>query len=84
MRSGGSLARSVDWLVGSGPGAGMSLLIVFCGLMISLVALVGCFIPAIRRVEDLLPDHNQPTLPLEVLSPVFQAPDKTESPAHPG
>jgi len=59
MRSQGWLANSFAWLVGHGPGSGMGLLIVFCGLMISLIALACYFIPAIRNVEDLLKDYEQ-------------------------
>jgi hypothetical protein len=33
--------------------------IIVCGLIMSLVGLVGYFIPAIRNAEDLLPDHEQ-------------------------
>jgi hypothetical protein len=32
---------------------------VFCGIIMSLVGLAGYFIPAVRRAEDLLPDHDQ-------------------------
>jgi len=44
--------------VGSGPGAGMGLLMVFCGLGGILAGLSGYFTPAIRNVERLLPDHD--------------------------
>ncbi len=60
MRSESLLTASFSWLVGSGPGAGMGLLIVICGVLISLVGLTGYFIPAIRKVEDRLPDYDQP------------------------
>ncbi len=59
MRTGGSLAHTFGWLVGTGPGAGMGLLLVFCGVLISLVGLVGYLIPKIRNTEELLPDHDQ-------------------------
>jgi MFS family permease len=43
---------------GNGPGAGMSLLIVICGVGGFLVGLAGYFIPAIRDAEAVLPDHD--------------------------
>jgi predicted MFS family arabinose efflux permease len=45
------------WLVGSGPGAGMSLMFVIAGALGMLVGLGGYLFPAVRNVEDLLPDH---------------------------
>ena len=59
MRSESGLAQTFGWLVGTGPGAGMGLLMVICGLVISLVGVTGYFIPVIRGAEDLLPDHEQ-------------------------
>ena len=59
MQGHGWLPNSFAWLVGSGPGSGMGLLIVLCGVMIGLTALVGYCIPAIRNVEDLLKDQGQ-------------------------
>ena len=55
----GLLPNTFGWLVGVGPGAGMGLLVVFCGLLMSLVGLSGYFIPAIHNAEDLLPDQVQ-------------------------
>jgi DHA3 family macrolide efflux protein-like MFS transporter len=45
-------------LFGSGPGAGMSLLIVICGVGIFIVGLAGYFVPAIRDAESVLSDHD--------------------------
>lgn len=59
MHGPGRLSQAFGWLVGTGPGAGMGLLLVFCGVVISLVGLAGYFVPAIRNAEDLLPDHEQ-------------------------
>ncbi len=59
MRTTGFLPNAFGWLVGTGPGAGMGLLMVFCGLAASLAGLAGYFVPAIRNAEDLLPDHDQ-------------------------
>jgi hypothetical protein len=59
MQRPGALSSSFGWLVGTGPGAGMGLLIVICGLAMSLVGVAGYFVPAIRKAEDLLPDQVQ-------------------------
>jgi hypothetical protein len=45
-------------LVGSGPGAGMALIMVFMGILGALVGVVGYLVPAVRNAEDLLPDHD--------------------------
>jgi MFS transporter, DHA3 family, macrolide efflux protein len=59
MRTESFLSNTFGWLVGTGPGAGMGLLLVICGILASLVGLAGYFIPAVRSAEDLLPDHDQ-------------------------
>jgi MFS family permease len=59
MRSEQLLPQTFGWLVGTGPGAGMGLLIVICGLGMAAVGAAGYLIPAIRYAEDLLPDHDQ-------------------------
>jgi len=58
MTSGGTFVRLFEPLVGSGPGAGMALLFVFSGVLGAVVALSGYLVPVIRRVEDLIPDHD--------------------------
>lgn len=65
MRTDTALASNFGWLAGTGPGAGMGLLMIFCGIAASLVGLAGYFIPAIRNAEDILPDHNQGESPAE-------------------
>lgn len=52
------LPATFAWLVGTGPGAGMGLLIVLCGVAAALVGLMGYFIPAIYNAESILPDHD--------------------------
>ena len=52
------LPATFAWLVGTGPGAGMGLLIVLCGVASALVGLMGYFIPAIYNAETILPDHD--------------------------
>lgn len=58
MMPGGSGVRLFGWLVGSGPGAGMSLMFVIAGALGMLTGLGGYLFPAVRNVEDLLPDHT--------------------------
>ncbi len=70
MRVDSGLARSAGWLVGTGPGAGMGLLIVICGVLISLVGILGYFSPAIRDAEDILPDYDKLALAATEESPV--------------
>lgn len=59
MRSQGWLANTFSWMVGSGPGSGMALIMVFFGLLTILTMSSGYIIPRIRNLEDLLPDHDQ-------------------------
>ena len=58
MQNEGRLADTFGWLVGTGPGAGMSLMIVLSGLMATLVGFGAYAIPVVRNAEDLLPDHD--------------------------
>lgn len=59
MRTQSGLTSIFGGLVGSGPGAGMGLLIFLTGLGSILVGLGGYLFPAIRNAEDILPDHDQ-------------------------
>jgi MFS family permease len=58
MSSDGALATVFGPLVGVGPGAGMSLMILLSGLFGVAVGLIGYSIPAVRNVEDILPDFD--------------------------
>ena len=58
MLPGGAGHSLFAWLVGSGPGAGMSLMFVIAGALGMLVGLGGYLFSAVRNVEDLLPDHT--------------------------
>jgi MFS transporter, DHA3 family, macrolide efflux protein len=58
MRTSSGFSQFFSGLVGTGPGAGMALLMVFSGICGMLVGLSGYFISAIRTVEDSLPDHD--------------------------
>jgi hypothetical protein len=53
------LSHLFEPLVGNGPGAGMALLFVLCGVLAALVGIVGYFIRPIRDADSLLPDHDQ-------------------------
>lgn len=58
MQEGGALAGMFGWLVGTGPGAGMALIHVLIGLSSLFLVGIAYLIPAIRNVEDILPDHE--------------------------
>jgi hypothetical protein len=57
MMPGGILAPVFGYFIGTGPGAGMSLLFILTGILIAGLAPFGLAIPAIRDVETLLPDY---------------------------
>jgi len=59
MMPGGALAGTFGGLVGTGPGAGIALMLVFTGVLGVLVGLGGYLFPAVRDAETLLPDHDQ-------------------------
>jgi MFS family permease len=50
--------RSVDWLVGAGPGAGMGLTFAVAGALILALTLAVYAIPPVRRLETDLPDYE--------------------------
>ncbi len=52
------LSNTFSWLVGTDPGAGMSLQYAFSGLAYVSIIIIAWFIPAIRNVETILPDHD--------------------------
>ncbi len=58
MQPGGALVGAFDWLVGTGSGAGMSLIMVLTGLL-GMVAALGMYLaPVVRDAESRLPDHD--------------------------
>ena len=59
MQSESVMASLFGGLVGTGAGSGMSLIMMFSGLAIVVVAVVSFNIPAIRNVDELMPDHVQ-------------------------
>lgn len=58
MAVGGSWSGVLGWLVGVGDGAGIGLMFVISGVLWAAVGIVGYMIPAIRNVEDILPDYK--------------------------
>ncbi len=57
MREGGRWADTFGWLVGTGAGAGMSLMFVLAGIVCFAAAGTAFFVPTVRDAEKLLPDH---------------------------
>lgn len=61
MRTASVLSEIFGGLVGTGPGAGMGLIIFFAGLLSVLAGAAGYFIPVIYNAETILSDHDQLT-----------------------
>jgi len=61
MREGGRLTGTFGWLVGTGPGAGMSLMILLTGLAAMMVGFGAYGVRVVRDAEKLLPDHDAAT-----------------------
>ena len=61
MRADGALVPMFGPLFGVGPGSGMAIAIVFCGLGMIFVGTGGYLFPVVRNAEQLLPDHDQTT-----------------------
>jgi len=59
MNASTALAHSFGWMVGNSPGSGIALQFVFAGLAYIAIITLIWFIPAIRNVETLLPDHDE-------------------------
>jgi predicted MFS family arabinose efflux permease len=74
MMPGGNWANMFGVLVGTGPGAGMSLMFVIAGALGILVGLGGFTSSVVRNVEDILPDHESEDTPPDTAS--SQPPDK--------
>lgn len=55
LLEGGRLAG----IFGTGAGAGIALLYVICAVCMLVVGLVGFYIPELRNVEQILPDHDE-------------------------
>jgi DHA3 family macrolide efflux protein-like MFS transporter len=59
MQAKTGLASFFGWLAGNEPGSGMSVQFVISGLLYLMVIVVAWFIPAVRNVESILPDHDK-------------------------
>lgn len=59
MGTGGFLATTFGWLVGTGPGSGFGLLILLCGIGGTLIGVAGYLTPSIRNVDILFPDFRR-------------------------
>jgi hypothetical protein len=66
MRAGGALARVFGPLVGTGPGAGMALMLIFGGIFAAVAALAGYLYRPLRTVEATIPDHDATPAPAAV------------------
>jgi len=58
MLPGGMLADSLGWLVGTGPGAGIALMFLGTSILGGVMCFACYLFPAVRNVEDELPDHE--------------------------
>ena len=56
MRPGGSLSGTFGPLLGTGPGAGMSIMFLIAGTLGMIVAITGFLTPFVRNAESILPD----------------------------
>ncbi len=81
MAAGGAYAEFFIPIVGSGPGSGMASMFVITGILGVVGGLGGYLIPAVRNVEDILPDHD---VDLEALQQQAESEDQSgvdEAPA---
>jgi DHA3 family macrolide efflux protein-like MFS transporter len=51
MQEGGAFSRLFDGLVGNGPGAGMALVLVFMGVAMIILSVIGSCMPSLRNIE---------------------------------
>jgi MFS family permease len=59
LQPGGRFFYTLGGIVGTGPGAGMAVIIIVCGVVASAVGFGAYLFPTVRDVETLLPDHTQ-------------------------
>ena len=59
MASNTWLSRLFGGVVGTGPGTGMALHFLLAAVLYMVVIGIAWFIPAVRNVETILPDHDQ-------------------------
>lgn len=60
MMPNAALSGMFGWLVGTGPGAGMSLMFILSGIIGIVVGLIGYAYQRIRNLEAIVPDHEEP------------------------
>jgi hypothetical protein len=53
------LAEMFGDIIGTGPGAGMSVIFLLAGLFCALIGIVGLSIKVVRDLEMLIPDHGE-------------------------
>ncbi len=53
------LGAQFGWISGTGPGTGMSLILLICGVLTVLVIVFALTNPNIRNVETIIPDHDE-------------------------
>jgi hypothetical protein len=53
------MSRLLGGLFGTGPGAGMGVLLFISGMLAAMVGLSGYFFKPVRDAETILPDHDQ-------------------------
>ncbi|MGF1674510.1 MAG: MFS transporter [Rivularia sp. (in: cyanobacteria)] len=58
FNQGGSLVGIFGEMFGKSAGAGIAMLYVICAVCMLLVGLVGFYIPQLRNVERIVPDHD--------------------------
>lgn len=63
MSSDSVMSSAFGWLVGTGPGSGMALMLVIAGVLGVLVGLGGYMFPIVRNVEIILPDYDENSAP---------------------
>lgn len=59
MAVNGALSSSLGGIFGTGPGAGMAVIVSFAGLMAALSGLWPYFVRIVREIEVIMPDHDQ-------------------------
>lgn len=63
MMTGGGLESLFGMLVGTGPGAGMALMLIIAGFCGVIIGFGGYIIRVVRDVEDIIPDHQVAVAP---------------------
>jgi hypothetical protein len=65
MMHGGSLVSFFSWLVGIGPGAGISFLFFVMGIVGFFTGIGGYMFKHVRNVEEMIPDHDLVSITVE-------------------